>query len=349
MPQQEDNVVIRQLGIATAMAVLGLVPTAEAADFTIRASHAESTESPLHKGWQVFEAYVEGASGGRIEVELLPAGQLGSIGETLEQAQLGGIEVAQGDEANLDPFFAPMLFLSTPYLFADGDEALEFLRRPFFQELSERMAAESGLRLIGAAPYGFRSFTNNVRPLKTAADLEGIRMRVPPSPMSIAMVEAMGGSPTPVPWAELYGALQQGVVDGQENPVGIVFDYSFYQVQKYLTVDNHQLGLNTFMINEDFFQSLPPDLRQVVVAGAQEGAMTEFGERNFQARVSAVDALREAGMEVYIPSAEERATFRDATTEPIRAYLTQELGAEFVDALYAEIEALRAERLARVE
>ena len=255
---------IKRLALTAAIGALGFVPAADAADFTIRASHAESTESPLHKGWLVFAAYVEAASGGQIEVEVLPAGQLGSIHDTLEQAQLGAIEVAQGDEANLDPFFAPMLFLSTPYLFSDGDEALEFLRRPFFQELSERMAAESGLRLLAAAPYGFRSFTNNVRPLKTAADLEGIRMRVPPSPMSLAMVEAMGGSPTPVPWEELYGALQQGVVDGQENPVGIVFDYTFYQVQKYLTVDNHQLGLNTIMINEDFFQSLPPELLRKV-------------------------------------------------------------------------------------
>lgn len=339
----------KHFALVAAVGVLGIVSATDAADFTIRASHAESTESPLHKGWLVFEAFVEGASGGRIDVEVLPASQLGSIHDALEQAQLGGIEVAQGDEANLGPFFAPMLFLSTPYLFADGDEALEFLRRPYFRELSEQMAAESRLRLLSAAPYGFRSFTNNVRPLKTAADLEGIRMRVPPSPMSIAMVEAMGGSPTPVPWEELYGALQQGVVDGQENPIGVVYDYSFYQVQKYLTVDNHQLGLNTMMINEDFFQSLPADLRQIVVAGAQEGAMTEFGERNFQARVSAVDALRGEGMEVYIPTAEQRATFRDATLEPIRAYLSDQLGAEFVEALYAEIEALRADRLARVE
>ena len=115
---------IKRLALAAAVGVLGFVPAADAAEFTIRASHAESTESLLHSGWLVFAAYVEAASGGRIEVEVLPAGQLGSIHDTLEQAQLGGVEVAQGDEANLDPFFAPMLFLSTPYLFTDGDEAL---------------------------------------------------------------------------------------------------------------------------------------------------------------------------------------------------------------------------------
>jgi TRAP-type transport system periplasmic protein len=335
------------LAVTTCMIVAGF--GAEAADFSIRASHAESTESPLHKGWLVFEAFVEGASGGQIDVTVLPSGQLGSIHDTLEQARLGAIEIAQGDEANLDPFFKPMLFLATPYLFEDDEEGIEFLRRPFFTDLKAQMAEESGLRFLSAASYGFRCFTNNVKPIKTAADLAGVRMRVPPSPMSLAMVEAMGGSPTPVPWEELYGAMQQGVVDGQENPIGIIHDYSFYQVQKYLTVDNRQLGFNTMMMNEAFFQSLPPELRKVVETGAQMAAATEYGERNYQARVNAVGSLREQGMEVYFPTPEERATFRDATIEPIRAYLTKELGQEFVDQLYAEIEDLRQERIARVE
>src|SRR5690606_16247549 len=176
----------------------------------------------------------------------------------------------------------------------------------------EKMAQESGLRLLSAASYGFRNFTNAVRPIKSAADMAGVRMRVPPSPMSLEMVKAMGGSPTPVPWEELYGAMQSGVVDGQENPVGVVLDYSFNQVQKYMTLDNHQLGLNTMMINEAFFKSLPPELREIVVTGARMSSAVEYGERNYQARVTAVGKLIEQGMEVYSPSPEEAQTFRDA-------------------------------------
>lgn len=327
---------------AVAAALLAIsVTTASAADFTIRASHAESTDSPLHKGWQVFEAYVESASGGAIDVEIAPAGQLGSMTDALEQVKVGAIQMGHGDEQVMSTFYKPMMILATPYLFNNDQEGMDFVDSPFFTGVRDTMAKESGIRLVAAASYGFRNFTNKVRPIKSAADMAGIRMRVPPSPMSLEMVKAMGGSPTPVPWEELYGAMQSGVVDGQENPVGVALDYSFYQVQKYMTLDNHQLGLNTFMINEAFFQSLTPELRTIVITGARMGAATEFGERNYQARVTAVDKLRELGMEIYSPTPEEAATFRDAVREPMQAYLKTELEPSFVESVYAEIEAGR--------
>ncbi|WP_436644304.1 TRAP transporter substrate-binding protein [Microbaculum sp. FT89] len=336
------------LALAGALMVLGAA-SASAQEYTIRASHGESTESALHRGWQVFEAYVESASGGKIAVEIAPAGQLGSMTDALEQAKSGAIQMAHGDEQTMSTFYKPMLILATPYLFANDEEGMAFVDTPFFMDVREKMAEESGLRLLAAASYGFRNFTNNVHPIKTAADMEGIRMRVPPSPMSLKMVEAMGGSPTPVPWVELYGAMQSGVVDGQENPTGVALDYSFYQVQKHMTLDSHQLGLNTLMMNEAFFQSLPVDLREIVVTGARMAANTEYGERNFQARVSAVDKLRELGMEVYAPSGEEVETFRTAVKEPMRAYLQEELDPAFVDAVYSEIEQMRAATRAAVE
>lgn len=328
--------------LLAAAGALAMVTGAAAAEFDIRASHGESTDSALHKGWQVFEAYVEGASGGQIEVTVLPAGQLGSITDALEQAKVGAIQMAHGDEQTLDTFHAPMKLLATPYLFADDEEGLAFLRSATFRAMNDAMAEESNLRVLAAASYGFRNLTNNVRPIRSPADMEGIRLRVPPSPLSLEMVKAMGASPTPVPWEELYGAMQQGVVDGQENPLGVIHDYSFWQVQDYLTVDSHQLGLNALVINEEFFRSLPEELRVVVQTGAQMAAATEYGERNYQARVSAVTALKEKGMEVYFPTPEEAQQFRDATRDPIQAYLKQELGEEIVEKVYAEIERIRA-------
>jgi C4-dicarboxylate-binding protein DctP len=331
--------------LASAAVLACTLGSAQAAEFEIRGSHSESTESPLHKGWLVFEAYVESASGGRIAVNISPAGQLGGIKDGLEQAKVGAIQLAHGDEQTLDSFYRPMMILATPYLFANDQEAQDFLHSDFFMGVREKMAKESGLRLLAAASYGFRCFTNNVKPIKSAADMKGIRMRVPPSPMSLAMVEAMGGSPTPVPWEELYGAMQSGVVDGQENPIGVALDYSFDQVQKYMTLDNHQLGLNSLVINEAFYQSLPPELRAIVVTGAEMAAATEYGERNYQARVSAVGALEKKGMEVYAPNLEEQESFRKAVAEPMQAYLKKELDPAYVDAVYKEIADLRAAAL----
>lgn len=336
------------LSIFGALLLLG-TSAASAQDFTIRASHGEAIDSALHRGWEVFEAYVESASGGKIAVEIAPAGQLGSMTDALEQAKIGAIQMAHGDEQTMSTFYKPMLILATPFLFGNDEEGMAFLDTPFFTNVREKMAEESGLRLLAGASYGFRNFTNNVKPIKTAADMEGIRMRVPPSPMSLEMVKAMGGSPTPVPWEELYGAMQSGVVDGQENPTGVALNYSFYQVQKYMSLDSHQLGLNTLMMNEAFFQSLPVDLREVVMTGAQMAAKTEYGERNYQARVSAVSQLRELGMEIYAPSTDEVETFRTAVKEPIQAYLKSELDPQFVEDTYAEVEAGRANRRAAVE
>ena len=339
----------RQHAARSALTAAALVLTAAtpvwAAEFDIRASHIESVDSPLHHGWQTFEAFVESASGGRIGVTISPASQLGGLKDGLEQAKGGVIQIAQGDETSMDAFYKPMLILSTPYLFNDDEEGRRFLETDLFRSMNDGMAKESGLRLLSAASYGFRNFTNNVRPIETVADMEGLRMRVPPSPMSLEMVKAMGGSPTPVPWEELYGAMQQHVVDGEENPTGIVLDYSFYQVQKYLTVDQHQLGLNTMIINEAFFQSLPDDLKVIVMKGAKMAEATEYGVRNYQARVSAIEQLEDKGMEIYFPTPEERATFRDAAVGPIRVYLEQELGEEFVEQAFATVEEVRAEIL----
>lgn len=335
----------RSVALAATALVLTVGTPVWAAEFDIRASHVESVESPLNQGWETFAAFVESASGGRIAVTISPASQLGGLKEGLEQAKGGVIQIAQGDETSMDAFYKPMLILSTPYLFNDDEEGRMFLESDLFRSMNDGMAKESGLRLLSAASYGFRNFTNSVRPIKSVEDMAGLRIRVPPSPMSLEMVKAMGASPTPIPWEELYGAMQQKVVDGEENPTGIVLDYSFYQVQKYLTVDQHQLGLNTMVINEAFFQSLPDELKVVVLKGAKMAQATEYGVRNYQARVSAIDQLEDKGMEVTFPTPEERATFRDAAVGPVRAYLEQELGKDFVEQAFATVEQVRQDML----
>jgi C4-dicarboxylate-binding protein DctP len=141
----------RYLALTAGAAVVAVFTPAGAAEFDIRASHVESVESPLHQGWQTFAAFVEGASGGRISVSISPASQLGGIKEGLEQAKGGVIQIAQGDEANMDAFYKPMLILSTPYLFNDDEEGRLFLETDLFREMNDGMAEESGLRLLSAA------------------------------------------------------------------------------------------------------------------------------------------------------------------------------------------------------
>jgi len=130
-----------------------------------------------------------------------------------------------------------------------------------------------------------------------------------------------GRLPNPDLVGELYSALQQGVVDGQENPLGVIYDTKFYEVQKYATVDNHVLGTNMILANEKWFQGLPADLRQILLTGAKMGAVAENGKRMFEARVTMVDALRKKGMDVYVPTPAEVATFRKASQGPVMSGL----------------------------
>jgi len=177
-----------------------------------------------------------------------------------------------------------------------------FYQSAFFTKLNEGLIKQQGVRMLSAASFGFRCFTNNKKPIKTVDDLKGIKMRVQQNPLYMTMVRSMGGSPTPISWGELYSALQQGVVDGQENPLGVIYDTKFYEVQKYATVDNHVLGTNMILANEKWFQGLPADLRQILLTGAKMGAVAENGKRMFEARVTMVDALRKKGMDVYVPN-----------------------------------------------
>jgi C4-dicarboxylate-binding protein DctP len=137
--------------------------TLAAAKYSIRAGHTEAADSPLHMGWQTFKAYVEGASGGDIEIKIFPAGQLGSHMEILEQVKAGALQIGQGDEAVPGEFFRPMDLLAAPFLFNNEQEALRFFDGSFFGSVANDMAKRTGLRILSVAPLGFRNFTNNVR------------------------------------------------------------------------------------------------------------------------------------------------------------------------------------------
>lgn len=308
--------------LASAAVLACMLGGAQAAEFEIRGSHSESVESPLHKGWLVFEAYVESASGGRIAVNISPAGQLGGIKDGLEQAKVGAIQLAHGDEQTLDSFYRPMMILATPYLFANDEEAQKFLHSAFFMDVREKMAKESGLRLLASASYGFRCFTNNVKPIKSAADMKGIRMRVPPSPMSLAMVEAMGGSPTPVPWEELYGAMQQGVVDGQENPLVNFHASKLYEVQKHLAMTNHQFQMTPFLMSKRSWDRLADADRKLVQEAAAEATALQR-RLSQEADEKLLADLKAKGVQVTTPAA---APFAKATAEVVTKWASGPIG-----------------------
>lgn len=306
----------------------------------VKGGHMEIPGSGHDDHWQVFANYVNGVAGGRLKVEVHPGGQLGNDSRQLfESVKLGVNPLGQGDEGAMASFYPPLMILAIPYLIPDEKVAQVFYDSPFFKKMNEGLIKQHGVRILSAASFGFRDFTNNKKPIRTVDDLKGIKMRVQQNPLYMTMVRAMGGSPTPISWGELYSAMQQGVVDGQENPLGVILEFKFYEVQKYATVDDHVLGTNMILANEKWFQGLPADLRQILLTGAKMGAIAEHGRRMLEARVTAIDALRKKGMEVYVPTPAEKATFRKASQAPVVEWLAKQpgVGREMVDAAFKTV------------
>ena len=183
-----------------------------------------------------------------------------------------------------------------PYLFRDRDHVYKALDGEIGKELGDKLLAQ-GLRSLGFCELGWRHFTNNVRPASKPEDLKDLKIRVQEAKVWFGLVEALGATPTPIPFGELYTALQQRTVDGQENPVGSIRSMKFYEVQKYLTLDGHTYAPGSVLINPKFFDDLSPELQQVVEEAAKEAIASQ---REIIAKQEAEDLqyLKDNGMEV---------------------------------------------------
>ena len=139
-------------------------------------------------------------------------------------------------------YFKPAMVLDIPYLFSSAPVAWKVLDGKFGDELAAALLDKTGMRVLAYGETGFRNFTNSKRPIKSPEDLKGLKIRVMETPLYITLVKALGAAPTPIAWTETYTSLQQGVVDGQENPVSVIIQAKFAEVQKYLTLDGHTYG-----------------------------------------------------------------------------------------------------------
>lgn len=332
------------VGLMVALIVLSLSFAASAADVVIRLGWAE-TEDPLsHQksgAFAVFKDYVEQESGGEIEVRLYPAAQLGDAADMLEQVQQGILEACGSVPSGLlaGTYYSNMYIFDIPYLFSSNGVAWKTLRpeQPFVRELSDDLAEKTGIRLLTFFVEGQRHFTNDVRPIESPEDMEGLRIRTMEVPAHQLMVRRLGASPTPVAWTELYTALQTGVVDGQENPISNILYINAHEVQQYLTLDGHITLLNTFLMNDNFYQSLSDDHRRIVDEAVQMAAITNRGlSQVFD--VQGLKELENKGMEITALTAEQLELFREATQPDVVDFIRNEVEDEtWVDRVLEEV------------
>ncbi|SDE92259.1 tripartite ATP-independent transporter solute receptor, DctP family [Salipiger thiooxidans] len=314
-----------------------LAATAGAAQ-TIRVAHVDPddwTGSKKGAAAQIFKNIVEGESD--MTVEIFPAGALGNEDELVAQAQdnLTQVVLVSGAMSKICPAAS---VLDIPYTFSSATVAWDVLDGEFGDALSEHCREQTGLRTLAYGETGFRNFTNNTRPITKPEDMAGLKFRVQPIPLYVEMVKGLGGEPTPIAWTELPNALSTGVVDGQENPVGVIYNNGLHKLQKYMTLDGHVYAADFILISDEFYDMLEPAQQEVVakaarVAGTMGRAIQQWNTAEGVGKVQA------EGMEVFSPTSEEIAAFAEKAQPAVVEYLRGELGddAEWIDRLQAAV------------
>jgi len=303
---------MRWIGVV-AFCLLFFVSTVSAQTYTIKIGIGHAPGHSFVVASEKFKEWAEKRSNGRIKVEIYPSSQLGGEREMQEMVALGTLEmVVTGVIVIYEPLFA---LLEAPFLYRDRDHIKKMHQSAVVAELAESLTKKN-LRLVAFYENGFRNITNSKRPINSPADVKGLKIRTPENMAQIETFKALGGVVTPMPFSELYSALQQGVVDGQENPLQNIWDAKMYEVQKHLALTGHIYNSAYAIVNNKFWTSLPPDLRKIADDSIREASHFQMSivEKLDQ---KLLGDLKAKGMQVTTPNRED---FRKATSAAYDAF-----------------------------
>lgn len=236
---------------------------AQAPNVKLKLAHFAADSHPAHIASLQFKKNVEARTKGAVTVDIFPANQLGAPPEQLEQTKLGVIDMNLPTQGQLDKYDKAFATVMTPYAFADYAEAHRVLDGPFHAWVAPRMEKQ-GIVMLSTWEYGFRNVTNSKRPVNSPADMQGLKIRTPPELQIVAAMEAVGAKVTQIAFPELPAALNQGVVDGQENPIGVIYHFKLYETQKHLALTRHVYNSMNHVINANSWKKLSPEQQTIV-------------------------------------------------------------------------------------
>ena len=266
---------------------------------TIRIAHGLDTNHPVHNAMVYLGERLDEKSEGTLKVIIYPSGQLGAERECLELLQIGSLDITKVSAAVLENFIPEYKVLSIPYVFENKEHAF----RVFDGEVGEQMLQQGEqFRLKGLTFYdaGSRSFYTKERAIENPDDLIGLKIRVQKSNMAVAMVNLLGGAPTPISWGELYTALQQGVVDGAENNLPSFFTSKHYEVCRFYSLNEHTAVPDVLLIGTDSWKRFNSEEREWIVEAARESAL--YQRKLWAAsEQESLEAIIKAGVEVNYP------------------------------------------------
>ncbi|MEN9904174.1 MAG: hypothetical protein RLZZ555_739 [Pseudomonadota bacterium] len=330
------RVFIKTVLASVALAACGLASAQEVK--TIKFATQNPKGHPLVAGMEKFKEIVEAKSGGKLKVNLFPGGTLGSDQANVSALQGGTLEMVTMNSGILANQVKEFAIWDFPFMFGNAKEADAVMDGAFGQKMHARLEAKG---LVGLTYYelGFRQITNSKRPINKVEDLEGLKLRVIPNPINVDWVKALGANPTPLPFPEVYGALEQKAIDGQENPVSVINANKFYEVQKHIVLSNHQYNPQSVMVSKKFWDGLDAGQKKIVADAAKESAKYQR-EVNRSQIAGALDNLKKNGMQVSEFPAAELGKLRDKL-RPVTAKYAVNVGQETVQELQAELAKVR--------
>lgn len=335
------------IGALTGAAFLcGAGGAALAQDHTIKIVFLANTEDEDYDGSLVFKDYVESRTNGAVAVEIYPGGQLcGNPRECIEALQAGLIEVYITTIGGLSNVFPEAQVMDVPYMFPNDRVAECALANDseFVTALRQAVLDQTGsMRLMTIGNTGgWRNFASTDTPIASPADVNGLKVRTISSEVQQQLVSAMGGSPTPVPWPELYTALATGLVEGTKNGITDIVGMSFHEHLKHMTLDGHAYMGALWWMNNDAFMAMPVEQRRIVADGFDRLRQTTLVMPQ-RRQIDAYEAFREAGGTIYVPTPEEMDQFREAAT-PLRQWFTDNYGEEWLTRLDQTVQTCEAE------
>lgn len=277
-----------------------------------------------------FAELFEQKTGGKHKVRLFPNGQLGSEQDTVNDAAIGTLDFSVLAINNITPFSPTVGILTLPYVIQSLDDAVKLTRGEVGEELTENTLRDAGVRIIGWAYSGFRVLTNSKRPVTSPADLEGLVIRVPKNEIMIATYQSWGVNPTPMAWSETFTALQQGVVDGQDNPYITVNAMKFYEVQDNITNIRYIFSLEPLVISEAVFQDQKPEVQEAILEAGREATL-HSEEYIKQTEDKIKEELAARGMKIVDPADGEKEWIEKATAAVWPQYYESIGGKEKLD------------------
>ncbi|MFN3766222.1 MAG: DctP family TRAP transporter solute-binding subunit [Aliihoeflea sp.] len=316
----------------------GLAMMSAASAETLRLSHNTGDTTTWHRGAEKFNELVQAATGGETDIRTFPNAQL-SGGDQMRQAEMvgrGAIDFVMTSAINVTPLEPQMAVFSLPYLYSSYEEVDATVDGAPGDAMEEIMLKHN-IVVLAWGENGFREVTNSKRPITKPDDLAGLKMRVA-GPMYIDVMNALGANPQQMQWTETFTALQQGVVDGQENPIGaVIIPQRVYEVQKYLTTWKYSYDPVFLGVSKQLWDSWDAEMQEKMQAAATE-AMAYQKQITREDTEKGLETLRAEGMEIYEPSADELQAFREAT-KPAFDTWAEKVGPELVQTFQDAISA----------